>query len=122
MVPASPFWSLARTSIRTRDCCPQRLGNTRSRMVRSSTSPDGVPPRRCAMDTLFVKVAGLDVHLKWIQCAVRVRQESGKLFSEVCSFGTMTRDLRALADYLQQLGVTHVAMESTGVLWKPVWN
>jgi transposase len=74
------------------------------------------------MDTLFVKVAGLDVHLKWIQCAVRVRQESGKLFSEVCSFGTMTRDLRALADYLQQLGVTHVAMESTGVLWKPVWN
>jgi transposase len=34
----------------------------------------------------------------------------------------MTRDLRALADYLQELGVTHVAMEATGVLWKPVWN
>ena len=34
----------------------------------------------------------------------------------------MTRDLRALADYLEALGVTHVAMESTGVLWKPVWN
>jgi transposase len=34
----------------------------------------------------------------------------------------MTRDLRALADYLQSLGVTHVAMEATGVLWKPVWN
>lgn len=74
------------------------------------------------MDTLFVKVAGLDVHLKGIQCAVRSRQESGKLFSQVRSFGTMTRDLRALADYLQQLGVTHVAMEATGVLWKPVWN
>jgi transposase len=74
------------------------------------------------MDTLFAKVAGLDVHLKWIQCGVRCRQESGKLFAEVRSFGTMTRDLRALADYLQALGVTHVAMESTGVLWKPVWN
>lgn len=74
------------------------------------------------MDTLFVKVAGLDVHLKRIQCAVRLRQESGKLDREVRSFGTMTRDLRALADYLQQLGVTHVAMEATGVLWKPVWN
>ena len=74
------------------------------------------------MDTLFVKVAGLDVHLKRIQCAVRCRQESGKLFRQVRSFGTMTRDLRALADYLQTLGVTHVAMEATGVLWKPVWN
>ena len=74
------------------------------------------------MDTLFVKVAGLDVHLKRIQCAVRCRQESGQLFRQVRSFGTMTRDLRALADYLAQLGVTHVAMEATGVLWKPVWN
>ena len=74
------------------------------------------------MDTLFAKVAGLDVHLKRIQCAVRCRQESGKLIRQACSFGTMTRDLRALADYLQQLGVTHVAMEATGVLWKPVWN
>jgi transposase len=74
------------------------------------------------MDTLFTKVAGLDVHLKGIQCAVRCRQESGKLLTEVRSFGTMTRDLRALADYLQTLGVTHVAMEATGVLWKPVWN
>ncbi len=34
----------------------------------------------------------------------------------------MTRDLRALADYLEALGATHVAMEATGVLWKPVWK
>lgn len=74
------------------------------------------------MDTLFNKVAGLDVHLKGVACAVRCCQESGKLFRQVRSFGTMTRDLRALADYLQSLGVTHVAMEATGVLWKPVWN
>jgi transposase len=74
------------------------------------------------MDTLFAKVAGLDVHLKGIQCAVRCCQDSGTLFKQVRSFGTMTRDLRALADYLQAQGVTHVAMEATGVLWKPVWN
>jgi transposase len=74
------------------------------------------------MDTLFAKVAGLDVHLKGIRCAVRCRQDSGTLFTQVRSFGTMTRDLRALAEYLQGLGVTHVAMEATGVLWKPVWN
>jgi transposase len=74
------------------------------------------------MDTLFARVAGLDVHLKGIKCAVRCGQESGKLVRQVRSFGTMTGDLRALADFLQALGVTHVAMEATGVLWKPVWN
>jgi transposase len=74
------------------------------------------------MDTLFAKVAGLDVHLKSISCAVRCRQDSGRLLAQVRSFGTMTRDLRALADYLQGLGVTHVALEATGVLWKPVWD
>lgn len=73
------------------------------------------------MDTTYVKVAGLDVHHKTIQCAVRC-QESGKLFAQSRSFGTMTCQLRALADYLEALGVTHVALESTGVLWKPVWN
>jgi transposase len=64
----------------------------------------------------------LDVHLKSVQAAVRCRQESGKLLKEVRCLGTMTRDLRALADYLAALGVTQVAMEATGVLWKPVWN
>jgi transposase len=74
------------------------------------------------MDTVFAKVAGLDVHQKFITVGVRCRLETGKLFAEVRTFGTMTRDLLALADYLEALGVTHVAMESTGVLWKPVWN
>ena len=74
------------------------------------------------MDTIFAKVAGLDVHQKFITVGIRCRLETGKLFAEVRTFGTMTRDLRALADYLEALGVTHVAMESTGVLWKPVWN
>jgi transposase len=74
------------------------------------------------MDTIFAKVAGLDVHHKFITVAVRCRLETGKLFTEVRTYGTMTRDLGAMADYLQALGVTHVALESTGVLWKPVWN
>lgn len=73
------------------------------------------------MDTTYVKVAGLDVHHKTIQCAVRC-QETGKLFAQSRSFGTMTCQLRALADYLEALGITHVALESTGVLWKPIWN
>ncbi len=74
------------------------------------------------MDTIFAKVAGLDVHQEFITVGIRCRLETGKLFAEVRTFGTTTRDLMALADYLEALGVTHVAMESTGVLWKPVWN
>lgn len=74
------------------------------------------------MDTLYPRVAGLDVHLKTIEVAVRSRQADGKLVQEVRSFGTMTRDLRGLANYLEAWGVTHVALEATGVLWKPVWN
>ncbi len=73
------------------------------------------------MDTLYAKVAGLDVHHKTIQCAVR-SLESGKCLTKSRAFGTMTCQLRGLADYLSALGVTHVALESTGVLWKPVWN
>jgi hypothetical protein len=74
------------------------------------------------MDTVFAKVAGLDVHHQFITVAVRRRLETGKPFAEVRTYGTMTRDLRAMADYPEALGVTHVALESTVVLWKPVWN
>jgi Transposase len=48
--------------------------------------------------------------------------DRGKKRKEKREFATMTRDLLALADWLQRCGVTHVAMESTGVYWKPVWN
>jgi transposase len=74
------------------------------------------------MDTIYTKVAGLDVHQKFITVGVRCHLDTGKTFAEVRTFTTMTRDLLALADYLEALGVTHVALESTGVLWKPVWN
>jgi transposase len=95
--------------------------------VEQSVLPFDIPRqhasvKECVMDTIYAKVAGLDVHLKSIQCAVRCRQSSGELLAEVRSYGTMTRDLRALADNLQSHGVTHVALEATGVLWKPVWN
>lgn len=74
------------------------------------------------MDTLLPQVAGLDVHKKTIVCAVRCRHKSGNLLASSRTFGTMTRELRALAAYLEAQGVTHVALEATGVLWKPVWN
>jgi transposase len=87
-----------------------------------SDVPRHAPPEEIAMDTVFAKVAGLDVHQKFITVGVRCHLDTGTPIAEVRSFGTMTKDLRALADYLEALGVTHVALESTGVLWKPVWN
>jgi transposase len=74
------------------------------------------------MDTIYRSVAGLDVHKKTIAACIRHTNQQGKVTEEVRTFGTMTRDLLALSDWLQASRVTHVAMESTGVLWKPVFN
>jgi transposase len=74
------------------------------------------------MDIIFDNVAGLDVHQKTIMVCVRKIQPQGGKAEEVRTFGTMTRDLLQMSDWLASEGVTHVAMESTGVLWKPVWN
>ena len=74
------------------------------------------------MDTIFENVAGLDVHQKTVVACVRRSQPQGGIIEQVRTFGTMTGDLLELSDWLEKAGVTHVAMESTGVLWKPVWN
>ncbi len=74
------------------------------------------------MDTIYENVAGLDVHHKTIVACVRKVLPDGTSKEEVDRFGTMTSDLLRLSDWLASEGVTHVAMESTGVLWKPVWN
>jgi transposase len=74
------------------------------------------------MDILYRCCAGLDVHKKTVVACARRLDEAGRVHQEVRTFGTMTADLLALADWLAERGVTHVAMESTGVFWKPVFN
>jgi transposase len=74
------------------------------------------------MEVLFKTCAGLDVHQKTVWACVRRLHPSGRVTKEVKCFATMTKDLIALAMWLKERGVTHVAMESTGVLWKPVYN
>jgi len=74
------------------------------------------------MDTIYRNVAGLDVHQKTIVVCVRKVLPDGGSKEEVNQFGTMTSDLLRMSEWLASEGVTHVAMESTGVLWKPVWN
>jgi len=74
------------------------------------------------MNLIYACVAGLDVHQKTVVACVRRIEPQGGIKEEVRTFGTMTRDLLQLSEWLAKEGVTRVAMESTGVLWKPIWN
>ena len=73
------------------------------------------------MRVMYERCCGLDIHKSSIAACALIT-EKGKPQEETRRFGTMTGDLRELAGWLQQKGIRHVAMESTGVYWKPVWN
>lgn len=76
------------------------------------------------MQVVHERCAGLDVHKKTV-VACRIYPDEGnrrKWRKEIVTFGTMTHELRRLKSWLAEVGVTHVAIESTGVYWKPVYN
>lgn len=73
------------------------------------------------MQVVYARCAGLDVHKKTVSVCVSVCEAGGAKQQQMRVFGTFTRDLLALADWLKEHGVTHVAMEATGVYWRPVW-
>lgn len=73
------------------------------------------------MELLIPRCAGMDVHQATVVVTVRLPGDDGSRRSITETFGTMTPDLLALRDWLHAHGVTHVAMESTGVYWKPVY-
>jgi transposase len=74
------------------------------------------------MDILIERGAGLDVHKKTVVACRIIPHPDRGWQKDLRTFGTMTGDLLALSDWLREAGVTHVAMESTGVYWKPVYN
>jgi transposase len=69
------------------------------------------------MKVTYPRCCGLDVHKKTVVACVMTPRRR-----EVRTFNTMTGDLLALKEWLVGLGITHVAMESTGVYWKPIYN
>ena len=73
------------------------------------------------MERIHERCCGLDVHKNRVVACLRTPGPRGQR-SEIRTFGTTTTELLALADWLTQAGCTHVAMESTGVYWKPVYN
>jgi transposase len=77
------------------------------------------------MDVIFTHCAGLDVHKKTVMACRVTPDPTGQQadgLMELKEFGTMTADLLALSDWLAAAGITHVAMESTGEYWKPLYN
>src|SRR5262245_23765086 len=79
------------------------------------------PAEEAPMDVVITRCAGLDVHQATVVATVRVPDDQGGRQVVTDTFGTMTADLLALREWLQAYGVTHVALESTGVYWKPVY-
>jgi transposase len=79
--------------------------------------------RDAGLQALYGRVCCLDVHKKVVVACVRILDpRDGTVQSTLRQFGTMTADLKELSQWLEEFKVTHVAMESTGVYWQPVFN
>lgn len=73
------------------------------------------------MEVLYPRCAGLDIHGELVVACARIA-EGTTVRRELAEFGTSTRELLRLQEWLLERQITHVAMESTGVYWKPVWH
>src|SRR5205823_15016396 len=90
-------------------------GSTRSRF--SSQRPPAPPPKEEeTMDVLYPRCCGLDVHKNTVVACRIVPGPDGQPLKEIRTFGTTTHELLRLSDWLAEAGVTHVALESTGVI------
>jgi transposase len=73
------------------------------------------------MEVIYSRCAGLDVHKDNVVACVRIAH-GRRVERSLKEFGTTTRELFRLLEWLQSYGVTHVGLEATGVYWKPVWH
>ena len=74
------------------------------------------------MQVLYPRCSGLDLHKKTVVACVMISYPNGKVEKSIRTFSTMTAQLLAMSDWLASLEVTHVAMESTGIYWRPMYN
>src|SRR5436305_13654716 len=122
MVPASPSlawrWSLPGTP----DCCRRARPSDSSvfEAPRATTVVSSFE-RRAPVETIVERAAGLDVHKAQVTACVRVPGRGRERAPELAEFQATVRGLLLLRDWLQAHAVTQVAMEATGVYWKPVW-
>jgi transposase len=74
------------------------------------------------MRVVYERCCGLDVHKKTVVACVLITETSGEVQRHVRTFSTMTAGLLALADWFESMSITVVAMESTGVYWRPIFH
>ena len=74
------------------------------------------------MEIVYERCSGLDVHKKKVVVCSSTPDAAGQRLKETRTFRTTTQDLLHLLDWLKDKGCTHIAMESTGVYWKPIYN
>ncbi len=74
------------------------------------------------MRVTFTRCAGLDVHKKSVSVTLQTDSPGSSLHEETRTFGTTTAELLRMRDWLEEEKITHAAIESTGVFWKPVFN
>jgi transposase len=105
-----------------------RARSTRRRMFRAGRPPAGLVQKgnetmiRKVMEAIYQSVAGLDVHEQTVVACRRRLVADGLAEMETQPFATTRTALQTLLVWLAEWGVTHVAMESTGIYWVPVWN
>ena len=76
----------------------------------------------CRMEVVYERCCALDVHKDKIVACLLTPGERGRAKRELRVFGTFTRDILSMGDWLAEAGCTHVAMESTGVYWRPIYQ
>jgi len=74
------------------------------------------------MQVVYERCCGLDVHKKTVVACLITPSGPGERHKEIRSFRTTTQELLRLADWLTEAGCSHVAMEATGVYWRPIFN
>jgi transposase len=74
------------------------------------------------MRVVYERCCGLDVHKKTVVACVLITETSGEMQRHIRTFSIMTAGLLALADWLESMHISVVAMESTGVYWRPVFH
>jgi hypothetical protein len=99
--------------------CRSRWGSTQQRFCMKRVPPARLFLRRYAMDVIYSRCCGLDVHKKTVVACLITSTPGQPPQKEVRTFRTMTIELLALADWLHTAACTHVAMESTGVYTPP---
>src|SRR5918994_6956811 len=103
-------------------CHRARRENERAMGCPALPADRSVSPEGTTMEIVYAHCAGIDVHKQTAVVTVGWRDDQGQPHKQTRTFGTMTRELEQLREWLVESSVTHVAMACTGVYWKPIFS